>query len=64
MVICQNYGHFAKILRSVIIFQNHYINKILDVHPLRKCVVCSVQCKVCIAQYYKTKSGNHQLVRK
>ena len=26
-----------KILRSVIISQNHYLNKILDVHPLRQC---------------------------
>ena len=34
MVICQNYGHFAKKLRSVTVSQNHYINKILDVHPL------------------------------
>ena len=34
MVICQNYRHFAKILRLVIISQNHYLNKILDVHPL------------------------------
>ena len=35
MVICQNYGHFAKKKRSVIISQNHYLNKILDVHPLK-----------------------------
>ena len=36
MVICQNYGHFGKKLRSVIVSQNHYLNKILDVHPLIK----------------------------
>ena len=35
LVICQNYGHFAKKLRSVIVSQNHYLNKILDVHPLQ-----------------------------
>ena len=34
MVICQNYGHFAKKFRSVIVSQNHYLNQILDVHPL------------------------------
>ena len=34
LVICQNYGHFANKLRSVIVSQNHYLNKILDVHPL------------------------------
>ena len=26
---------FKKKLRSVIVSQNHFINKILDVHPLR-----------------------------
>ena len=35
MVICQTYRHFAKKLRSVIVSQNHYLNKIFDVHPLR-----------------------------
>ena len=34
LVICQNYGHFAIKLRSMIVSQNHYLNKILDVHPL------------------------------
>ena len=34
MVICQNYRHFAKKLRSLIVSQNHFLNKILDVHPL------------------------------
>ena len=34
LVICQNNGHFAKQLRSVIVSHNHYLNKILDVHPL------------------------------
>ena len=34
MVICQNYGHFEKKMRSVIVSQNHYLNQILDVHPL------------------------------
>ena len=34
VVICQNYVHFANKLRSVIVSQNHYLNKILDVHPL------------------------------
>ena len=32
----KNYGHFAKKLRSGIISQIHYLNKILDVHPLWK----------------------------
>ena len=36
MVICLNYGHFEKLLRSVIVSQNHYLNQILDVHPLTK----------------------------
>ena len=35
MVICLNYGHFENKLRSVIISQNHYLNQILDVHPLK-----------------------------
>ena len=35
MVICLNYGHFEKKLRSVIVSQNHYLNKIFDVHPLK-----------------------------
>ena len=34
MVICLNNGHFEKKLRSVIESQNHYLNKIFDVHPL------------------------------
>ena len=34
LVICQNHGHFAKKLRSVIASQIHYLNKVLDVHPL------------------------------
>ena len=34
MVICPNYGHFEKKLRSVIVSQKHYLNQILDVHPL------------------------------
>ena len=34
MVICLNYGHFEKKLRSVIVSQNHYLNRILDIHPL------------------------------
>ena len=34
MVICQNYGHVAKKLSSVIVSQNHFLNKILDVYPL------------------------------
>ena len=34
MVICLNYGHFEKKLKSVIISQNHYLNQILDVYPL------------------------------
>ena len=34
MVICLNNGHFEKKLRSVIVSQNHYLNKIFDVHPL------------------------------
>ena len=34
LVICLNYGHFEKKLRSVIVSQNHYLNQILDVHPL------------------------------
>ena len=34
LVICQNYRHFSKQLRSVMIFQNHYLNQILYVHPL------------------------------
>ena len=33
-VIYQNYGHSAKNLKSVTVSQNHYLNKILDVHPL------------------------------
>ena len=33
MVICLNYGHFEKKLRSVIVSQNDYPNQILDVHP-------------------------------
>ena len=33
-LICLNYGHFEKKLWSGIISQNHYLNKILDVHPL------------------------------
>ena len=36
IAIWQNYGQFAKQLRSVIISQNHYLNKILDVHPLQE----------------------------
>ena len=37
MVTCQNHGHFAKTkLRSVIVSQNHYHNKILVVHPLQE----------------------------
>ena len=36
LVICPNYGHFEKKLRSVIVSQNHYLNQILDVHPLEK----------------------------
>ena len=35
LVICLNYGHFEKKMRSVIVSQNHYLKKILDVHPLR-----------------------------
>ena len=45
MVICLNYGHLKKKLRSVIVSQNHYINQNLDVHPLcnvHSCAVCSV----------------------
>ena len=34
MVICLNYGYFKNKLRSVIVSQNHYLNKIFDVHPL------------------------------
>ena len=34
MVICLNYRHFENKLRSVIVSQNHYLNQILDVHPL------------------------------
>ena len=29
-----NYGHFEKKFKSVIVFQNHYLNKIFDVYPL------------------------------
>ena len=35
MVICLNYMNFEKKLRSVIVSENHYLNKIFDVHPLR-----------------------------
>ena len=34
LVICPNYSHFENKLRSVIVSQNHYLNQILDVHPL------------------------------
>ena len=34
MVICLIYEHFEKKIRSVIISQNHYLNQILDIHPL------------------------------
>ena len=34
LVICLNYGHFEKKLRSMIVSQNHYLNYIFDVHPL------------------------------
>ena len=34
MVICLNYRHFEKKLRSVIVSQNDYLNNIFDVHPL------------------------------
>ena len=36
MVICLKYKHFEKKLRSVIVSQNPYLNKIFDVHPLAK----------------------------
>ena len=36
MVICLNYGHFEKKMRSVIVSKNHYLNQILDIHPLTK----------------------------
>ena len=36
MVICLNYGYFEKKkLRSMIISQSHYLNKICEVHPLK-----------------------------
>ena len=35
LVICLNYRHFKNKLRSVIVSQNHYLNKIFDVHPLK-----------------------------
>ena len=38
MVICLNYRHFENKLRSVIVSENHYLNQILDVHPLRTLV--------------------------
>ena len=34
MIIYHNYGHVVKKLSSVIVSQKHYLNKILDVHPL------------------------------
>ena len=43
MVICLNYGHFEKKLRSMIVSQNHYLNQILDVHPLCKIKFSSAQ---------------------
>jgi hypothetical protein len=36
MIICQNYGHFAKKIEVSDRISNHYLNKILDVHPLAK----------------------------
>ena len=36
MVICLNYGQFEKKFRSVVVIQNHYHNKIFDIHPFKK----------------------------
>ena len=41
MLICLNYRHFEKELRSVIVSQNHYLNQILVVHPL-----CHIVCMI------------------
>ena len=38
-VIRLNYRHFGKKLRSVTVSQNHFLNKICDVHPLEKFTV-------------------------
>ena len=59
IVIFLNYRHFEKKFRSVIVSQNHYINKIFDVHSLgKKNKLCShfyitpnfFLCKQCFAQ--------------
>ena len=42
LVICLNYGYFEIKLRSVIVSQSHYLNQILDVHPLYKRVSYNV----------------------
>ena len=34
IVFFLNYGHLEKKMSSVIVSQNHYFNKIFDVHPL------------------------------
>ena len=36
LVLCQNYKHFSSKFSLVIISQNHYLNKILDVHSLKR----------------------------
>ena len=52
LVICQNYGHFQKKLRSVIVSQNHYLNKMFDVHPLTL-----TQQNICLAFVESNRAG-------
>ena len=48
LVICQNCGCFAKKFRSVIVSQNHYLKKILDVHPLDIYIYIYMYTYVCL----------------
>ena len=43
MVIYLNYGHFEKKFKSMVVSQNHYLNQILDVHPLYQLITQSME---------------------
>ena len=56
MVICQNYRHFSKKLKSVIVSQIHYLNKIIDVHPLSDVLINTSEMAM-RPQYNKSMTG-------